>query len=127
MLGRLEHRAVVAAGLDHLLKCGLSALEIADFEIHVPHVHPDARAHAQDAAGLQRARQEPRGLLRLIQAQAETDEATSQIVVTRIARDDRREQLERAGGVVQGILAQDPEPTLHFDATRSAHLLELDA
>ena len=87
LLSGLQHGRVVTACFDHLLKRRLGASYIASLQIDVAHVDADARPYAENAAGLQCTRQQASGLLGLIQAQAEFDEAPSQLVVARIPRD----------------------------------------
>ena len=96
MARRLQHRAVVLADLQHLLKGGLSGLGVtgageqgADFRAH-------PRAHRGVARAGQRPMQQPCCFERLPEVLAELDEATAQTVVARIAGYDRAEQLERA-------------------------------
>jgi hypothetical protein len=122
-----ESRHLVRTELEHLLERRLRAAYVARLQIHLAHVRGDARAHGRVAVRRQRPREEPSRLRRLVELEAQRDETPAEIVVSRIAGDDRPEQLERASRVAEHVLAQRTEPPLHLDAPGPAHLLELEA
>jgi hypothetical protein len=122
-----QHRAVVGFLLQHLLKGGLGALDVARAHVHDANLGSNARAHGRVAAGRERALQESSRFARLIERQRQLHEAPPHIVVPRLRRADRPQQLERAGRVAEHVLPDDRQAALGFEASWPAHQLELHA